>query len=67
MSNQHSLWLSQEVRRMSVPQLKHELRGVRDQIKRFSYGRYQLLYEDLLITELECRGIDVSALEDAEP
>jgi hypothetical protein len=55
---------------MSVPQLKKALRGVQDQIKRYSYGRYDLLYEDLLITELECRGIDVSALsgvDDKEP
>jgi hypothetical protein len=55
---------------MSVPRLKQELRGVQDQIKRFSYGRYQLLYEDLLVTELECRGVDVSALsglDDEEP
>jgi hypothetical protein len=52
---------------MGVPQLKKELRGVQDQIQRFSYGRYQLLYEDLLITELECRGIDVSALVDEKP
>jgi hypothetical protein len=55
---------------MSVPQLKQELRRVRDQIKRFSDGRYELLYEDLLMTELECRGIDVAALsrlDDEEP
>jgi hypothetical protein len=67
MSTKRSLWLSQEVRRMSVPQLKEALRGLQDQFKRFSASRYELVYEDLLMTELECRGIDASALGEELP
>jgi hypothetical protein len=61
-----SLSLQDEIRRMSKPQLEMELRIVRHHIDYLSFGRFQLVYENLLFAELDRRGVDIPEWKDEE-
>jgi hypothetical protein len=54
------LSLAEEVRRMTLRQLHKALRGIRHQMEYAGVGRFELLYEDLLVRELTIRDADIS-------
>ena len=66
MAKKKSVSLQEQVKGMSVPELKMELRITRTHIDWYSFGRFELLYEDLIVQELTRRGFDVPGWDDGE-